>query len=204
MARRPKHPFNCFAASWWHPRRLVCHGVVAWTSTGGTGVHSLPTYRDTTMNDPRLYSLPRHLPFDDWFAIQQLHAAYALAVDGMDFEAMGRLFTDDIVLDLDLAAPELPARGRAAAVNALRSRREGAALMGGALRRHVISNLLILAATSNRIDACVVMQLIETRPEGVRILQTSVYTDVFRRGQGPAGPWLFAERRLKRDVAGSR
>ena len=153
------------------------------------------------MSDNRLASIPRNMPFDDWFAVQQLHAAYALAVDSMDFEAMGNLFTEDAELDLDLVAPDLPARGRTALVSALRSRREGAALAGGALRRHVISNLLILSASKNRIDACVVMQLLETRPEGVRIVQTSMYTDVFRRTEVPAGNWLFASRRLKRDIA---
>ena len=153
------------------------------------------------MSDPRLASLPQNIPFEDWFAIQQLHAAYALAVDGMDFEAMGNLFTEDAELDLDLVAPDLPAHGRKALVSALRSRREGAALTGGALRRHVISNLLVTSASRNRIEACVVMQLLETRPEGVRIVQTSMYTDVFRRTEVPAGRWLFASRRLKRDVA---
>ncbi len=153
------------------------------------------------MNDARLSSIPRNLPFEDWFAIQQLHAAYALSVDGMDFDAMGRLFAEDAVLDLDLVAPDLPARGRTALVGALRSRRESAALVGGALRRHVISNLLILAASKSRIDACVVMQLLETRPDGVRIVQTSMYTDVFRRAGGATGNWLFASRTLKRDIA---
>ena len=153
------------------------------------------------MSDNRLASIPRNIPFDDWFAVQQLHAAYALAVDSMDFEAMGNLFTEDAELDLELVAPDLPARGRTALVSALRSRREGAALAGGALRRHVISNLLILSASKNRIDACVVMQLLETRPEGVRIVQTSMYTDVFRRTEVPAGNWLFASRRLKRYIA---
>lgn len=156
------------------------------------------------MNDASHFSPPQNIPFPDWFSIQQLHAAYALAVDGMDFELLGSLFTEDAVIDLDAQAPDLPARGRTAIVNALRSRREGAALTGGRLRRHIISNLLVRAATGDRIDACVVMQLVETRADGVHILQTSMYSDVFRRSGGAAGMagrWLFASRTLKRDIA---
>jgi 3-phenylpropionate/cinnamic acid dioxygenase small subunit len=152
------------------------------------------------MNDARLSAFPRSMPFDDWFSVQQLHAAYALCIDSMDFDALGRLFTEDAVLDLDLVAPDLPARGRTAVISALRSRRESAALAGGTLRRHVISNLLILAASQQRIDACVVMQLLETRPEGVRTVQTSTYTDIFRRNESR---WLFAARTLRRDTTPS-
>jgi len=156
------------------------------------------------MSDKIHFTPPQNLPFADWFALQQLHAAYALAVDGMDFELLGSLFTEDAVIDLDARAPDLPAKGRTAIVGALRSRREGAALAGGRLRRHVISNLLVQAASGDRIDACVVMQLVETRADGVHILQTSMYTDVFRRTDGTsgvAGRWLFASRALKRDLA---
>lgn len=151
------------------------------------------------MNDTTHFSAPQNIPFADWFAIQQLHAGYALAVDRMDFEMLGSLFTEDAVIDLDTKAADLPARGRSAVVGALRSRREGAALTGGKLRRHIISNLLIRAASGNRIDACVVMQLAETRAGGVTILQTSMYTDVFRRA-GTGSRWLFASRTLKRDL----
>ncbi len=152
------------------------------------------------MTEQTFLGIPQHIPFADWFAVQQLHAAYALAVDSMDFDALGTLFSDDAVIDLDMQAPDLPARGRTAVIGALRSRREGAALTGGALRRHIISNLLIRAISGDRIDACVVMQLMETRSEGPKVLQTSMYTDVFKR-QGANGHWLFASRSLKRDLA---
>ena len=153
------------------------------------------------MNERTFLGIPQNIAFADWFAIQQLHAAYALAVDSMDFDMLGSLFTDDAVIELDAQAPDLPARGRTAIVGALRSRREGAALSGGKLRRHVISNLFIRAASGDRIDACVVMQLVETRHAGVTILQTSMYTDVFRRSGGAGGRWLFASRTLQRDLA---
>ena len=153
------------------------------------------------MNDASYFSPPQNIPFADWFAIQQLHAAYALAVDSMDFDLLGSLFTDDAAIDLDAQAADLPARGRSAIVSALRSRREGAALTGGKLRRHIISNLLVRTTAGDRIDACVVMQLVETRAEGVTILQTSMYTDVFRRSAGSGGRWLFALRTLRRDLA---
>jgi SnoaL-like domain len=140
---------------------------------------------------------PRMVSFESWFAVNQLILEFSQAVDMRDYNRIPGLLAADAVLELvGVTAPDLPARGRDAVVDAIRRRHELSAATGGAWR-HVITNVVFREASEKRICTTTIMHVIVIDGRGPGIRMVGSYEDEFARN--PEG-WQFAFRRWTSDV----
>ncbi|MGH6977956.1 MAG: nuclear transport factor 2 family protein, partial [Brevundimonas sp.] len=133
---------------------------------------------------------PMSYRVEDRYEIRDLSARYALATDARDFEAVGRLFSDDVVYGR-IAGNEVMGRGRDAAVAHMRVHFG----VHPTATFHYVHDVVIDfdAADADRARGAVVSHA-ESGAQAGREVHAVRYHDLYER---VGGRWLIAERWLE-------
>ena len=132
------------------------------------------------------------LSFEDAYAIEQLYARQAHAIDGGDAPTWAATFVPDGIFDSPTYKNSV--RGRE---QLERFARDAIEQVGAGKQRHVVSNLVLAPQSIEAVKTHAYMLITRTDPgASPQLLRSVVVHDVLQRLDGE---WLFARRTVERD-----